>query len=87
MNIEFIVGLVISSALVLGLGWWIYKDNHERTHLFVVHCPLCRKDPYRMALMADMYGMEREREILLDAAAGQQPEQEDTTDETKDEDE
>jgi hypothetical protein len=36
---------------------WLYASNHARRHLFVATCPLCRRDDYRKAIMAERMGI------------------------------
>ncbi len=63
-----------SVLFIIGLAIWLYVRSHRRNHLFVVHCPLCRRDDYRMAIVAEQLGLAPEGEML---ARVQQEEQTD----------
>ena len=42
--------------------------QHRRKHLFYLRCPWCRRDPMRMAIMADRLGTDNYAEALWNTA-------------------
>lgn len=58
-----------SILLIMAAFVYAYVRYHEKRHLFVLSCPLCRRDPLRMAMVADMYGLTNESEALWNAVS------------------
>lgn len=59
-----------SILLIVAAFVYAYTRYHQKRHLFVLSCPLCRRDPMRLAMVADMYGFTEESEMLWNAASG-----------------
>ena len=58
-----------SILLVAATFVFAYVRYHQKRHLFVLSCPLCRRDPMRLAMVADMYGFNEESEMLWNAVS------------------